>query len=152
MPAINHAGILATLPHRYPFLLIDRVLKINPRKSIVALKNVSFNEPFFNGHFPGEPVMPGVLQIEAMAQAGGIMGLYNQKADKDQSIAFMGIDKARFRGVVRPGDVLRIEIEMLQDRRSTIRFAGKCFVGDKVVCEAELMAMLSKKPKESEAS
>jgi UDP-3-O-[3-hydroxymyristoyl] N-acetylglucosamine deacetylase / 3-hydroxyacyl-[acyl-carrier-protein] dehydratase len=152
MPAINHAGILSTLPHRYPFLLIDRVVKINPRKSIVAQKNVSFNEPFFNGHFPGEPVMPGVLQIEAMAQAGGIMGLYNQKTEKDQSIAFLGIDKARFRGVVRPGDVMRIEVEMLQDRRSAIRFAGKCYVGKKVVCEAELMAMISKRTKEGETS
>ena len=152
LPAVNHAAILATLPHRYPFLLIDRVLKINPRKSIVAQKNVSFNEPFFNGHFPGDPVMPGVLQIEAMAQAGGIMGLYNHRAEKDQSIAFLGIDKARFRGVVRPGDVMRIEVEMLQDRRSAVRFAGKCFVGKKLVCEAELMAMLSKKTKEDSPS
>ena len=150
-PALNCADILATLPHRYPFLLIDRVLKINPRKSVVALKNVSFNEPFFNGHFPGEPVMPGVLQIEAMAQAGGIMGLYNQNAEKDLAIAFLGIDKARFRGVVRPGDVLRIEVEMLQDRRAAIRFAGKCYVGNKLVCEAELMAMLSKRSKENKA-
>jgi UDP-3-O-[3-hydroxymyristoyl] N-acetylglucosamine deacetylase / 3-hydroxyacyl-[acyl-carrier-protein] dehydratase len=151
-PVIDHAAILATLPHRYPFLLIDRVLKINPRKSIVAQKNVSFNEPFFNGHFPGEPVMPGVLQIEAMAQAGGIMGLYNQKSEKDLAIAFLGIDKARFRGVVRPGDILRIEVEMLQDRRAAIRFAGKCFVGKKLVCEAELMAMLSKRTKGDGAS
>jgi UDP-3-O-[3-hydroxymyristoyl] N-acetylglucosamine deacetylase / 3-hydroxyacyl-[acyl-carrier-protein] dehydratase len=151
-PILNHAAILATLPHRYPFLLIDRVLKITPRKSIVALKNVSFNEPFFNGHFPGEPVMPGVLQIEAMAQAGGIMGMYNQKDAKDYSIAFLGIDKARFRYVVRPGDVLRIEVEMLQDRRSTVRFAGKCYVGNKLVCEAELMAMLSRKVKEETAA
>ncbi len=152
LPPLDYAAILATLPHRYPFLLIDRVLKINPRKSVVAQKNVSFNEPFFNGHFPGEPVMPGVLQIEAMAQAGGIMGLYNQNADKDVSIAFLGIDKARFRNVVRPGDVLRIEVEMLQDRRSTIRFAGKCFVGQKLACEAELMAMVTKRTKEDGAS
>jgi 3-hydroxyacyl-[acyl-carrier-protein] dehydratase len=129
--------------------LIDRVLKINPRKSIVAIKNVSFNEPFFNGHFPGEPVMPGVLQIEAMAQAGGIMGLYGQKADGDKSIAFMAIDNARFRGPVRPGDVLRIEVEMLKDRRTTLRFAGKCYVGNKLVSEAELMAMLAPKGHEA---
>ncbi len=147
-PALDYAAILATLPHRYPFLLIDRVLKVNPRKSVVAIKNVSFNEPFFNGHFPGEPVMPGVLQIEAMAQAGGIMGLFGGKIESGQSIAFLGIDKARFRGVVRPGDVLRIEVEMLHDRRSAIRFAGKCYVGKKLVCEAELMAMLSKSGKE----
>ena len=146
-PALDYAAILDTLPHRYPFLLVDKVLKINPRKSIVAVKNVTFNEPFFNGHFPGEPVMPGVLQIEAMAQAGGIMGMYGQKTDSDVTMAFMAIDNARFRGPVRPGDVLRIEVEMLKDRRSTIRFAGKCYVGDKLVSEAELMAMLAPKGK-----
>jgi UDP-3-O-[3-hydroxymyristoyl] N-acetylglucosamine deacetylase / 3-hydroxyacyl-[acyl-carrier-protein] dehydratase len=146
-PALNYEAILRTLPHRYPFLLIDRVLKINPRKSIVAIKNVSFNEPFFNGHFPGEPLMPGVLQIEAMAQAGGIMGLYGKKTDSGQSIAFLAIDKARFRGPVRPGDVLRIEVEMLKDRRNTVLFAGKCYVGNKLVSEAELLAMLTKKEK-----
>jgi len=144
-PPISFDEILAILPHRYPFLLIDRVLEIEPRKRIVAIKNVSFNEPFFQGHFPGEPIMPGVLQIEAMAQAGGIIGLYGKKVDKGNSIAFLGIDKARFRGWVRPGDVLRIEVETLQDRRNTMRFAGKCFVGNKVVCEAELFAMVGKK-------
>jgi UDP-3-O-[3-hydroxymyristoyl] N-acetylglucosamine deacetylase/3-hydroxyacyl-[acyl-carrier-protein] dehydratase len=142
---ITHEDILKILPHRYPFLLIDGVISIEPRKSIVCYKNVSFNEPFFQGHFPGDPVMPGVLQVEAMAQAGGIMGLYGTGMDRDRVILFLGIDKVRFRGVVRPGDVLRIETEMLQDRRSTIRFGGKCFVGDKLVCEAELFAMLGKK-------
>ncbi|HEX7510106.1 MAG TPA: bifunctional UDP-3-O-[3-hydroxymyristoyl] N-acetylglucosamine deacetylase/3-hydroxyacyl-ACP dehydratase [Chitinivibrionales bacterium] len=148
-PALDYAAILKTLPHRYPFLLVDRVLKLTPRKSIVAIKNVSFNEPFFNGHFPGEPVMPGVLQIEAMAQAGGIMGLYGEQTGGDVSIFFMAIDNARFRGPVRPGDVLRIEVEMLKDRRTTIRFAGKCYVGNKLVSEAELLAMVSKKEKEA---
>jgi beta-hydroxyacyl-ACP dehydratase FabZ len=142
--------ILKILPHRYPFLLVDRVLKIVPGKSIVAIKNVSFNEPFFNGHFPEDPVMPGVLQIEAMAQTGGIMGFSTRKnRSPDQGIAFLGIDKARFRGYVRPGDVLRIEVELLQERRDTLRFAGKCFVGNKLVCEAELLAMLSKKGQEA---
>jgi UDP-3-O-[3-hydroxymyristoyl] N-acetylglucosamine deacetylase/3-hydroxyacyl-[acyl-carrier-protein] dehydratase len=144
-PPISFDEILSILPHRYPFLLIDRVVEIEPKKKIVALKNVSFNEPFFQGHFPGDPIMPGVLQIEAMAQAGGIMGLYGKKFDKGNAIAFLGIDKARFRGWVRPGDVLRIEVETLQDRRNTMRFAGKCFVGNKIVCEAELFAMLGKK-------
>jgi UDP-3-O-[3-hydroxymyristoyl] N-acetylglucosamine deacetylase/3-hydroxyacyl-[acyl-carrier-protein] dehydratase len=149
-PAINIDGILKILPHRYPFLLVDRVLKIVPGKSIVAIKNISFNEPFFNGHFPGDPVMPGVLQIEAMAQAGGIMGLSSRKIHSaDQSIAFLGIDKARFRGYVRPGDVLRIEVELMQERRDTLRIAGKCYVGNKLVCEAELLAMLSKKGQEA---
>jgi len=144
-PPVSFEEILSILPHRYPFLLIDRVLEIEPRKRIVAIKNVSYNEPFFMGHFPNDPIMPGVLQIEAMAQAGGIMGLYGKKFDKGNAIAFLGIDKARFRGWVRPGDVLRIEVETLQDRRNTMRFAGKCYVGEKLVCEAELFAMLGKK-------
>ena len=144
-PPITYEEICSILPHRYPFLLIDRVLEIEPRKKIVAIKNVTCNEPFFQGHFPGDPIMPGVLQIEAMAQAGGIIGLYGKKFDKGSAIAFLGIDKARFRGWVRPGDVLRIEVETLQDRRGTMRFAGKCYVDDKVVCEAELFAMLGKK-------
>ncbi|MBD3346031.1 MAG: bifunctional UDP-3-O-[3-hydroxymyristoyl] N-acetylglucosamine deacetylase/3-hydroxyacyl-ACP dehydratase [Chitinivibrionales bacterium] len=143
--ALNHSDILDILPHRYPFLLIDSVLDIEPNKSIVATKNISFSDPFFQGHFPGDPIMPGVLQVEAMAQAGGIMGLYGQKLGKDKAIAFLGIDRARFRNPVRPGDLLRIEVELLQNRRGTIRFAGKCTVDGKVTCEAELMAMLTKR-------
>jgi len=144
-PPVSFEEILEILPHRYPFLLIDRVLELEPKKKIVAIKNVTCNEPFFQGHFPGNPIMPGVLQIEAMAQAGGIMGLSGKKFDQGNAIAFLGIDKARFRGWVRPGDVLRIEVETLQDRRNTLRFAGKCYVGDKIVCEAELFALLGKK-------
>jgi UDP-3-O-[3-hydroxymyristoyl] N-acetylglucosamine deacetylase / 3-hydroxyacyl-[acyl-carrier-protein] dehydratase len=147
---LSYNEILEMLPHRYPFLLIDKVVNIDPGKSIVAIKNVSFNEPFFQGHFPENPIMPGVLQIEAMAQAGGIMELYakqmktNQKG-QDANIFFLTIDKVRFRGPVRPGDCLRIEVEMLQSRRDTIRFSGKCYVENKLVSEAELMAMLSAK-------
>ena len=141
---VSFEDIQRILPHRFPFLLIDKVVELVPNKKIVALKNVSFNEPFFQGHFPGNPIMPGVLQIEAMAQAGGIMGLHTSKVDKGSSIMFLGIDKARFRGAVRPGDVLRIECVVLHDRRSTIRFAGKCFVDDRLVCEAEMLAMLGK--------
>jgi UDP-3-O-[3-hydroxymyristoyl] N-acetylglucosamine deacetylase/3-hydroxyacyl-[acyl-carrier-protein] dehydratase len=137
--------IMDMLPHRYPFLLIDKVVKIEPEKSIVAVKNVSFNEPFFQGHFPGNPIMPGVLQLEAMAQAGGIMALFGKKVAADSTILFLGLDKVRWRGVVQPGDCLRIECEMLQNRRMTIRFAGKCYVEDQLVAEAELMAMLGKK-------
>ncbi len=144
-PPLSYEEILETLPHRYPFLLVDRVAYIEPGKSIVAHKHVSFSDPYFQGHFPGNPVMPGVLQIEAMAQAGGIMALHGSgKSAKNRNILFMGVDRARFRGVVRPGDTLRMELEMLQNRRSTIRFAGKCYVGSKLVCEAELMAMLGK--------
>ncbi|MGA3050781.1 MAG: bifunctional UDP-3-O-[3-hydroxymyristoyl] N-acetylglucosamine deacetylase/3-hydroxyacyl-ACP dehydratase [Chitinispirillaceae bacterium] len=147
---INWQEITNLLPHRYPFLMIDKVVTIDPGKSIVALKNVSFNEPFFQGHFPANPIMPGVLQIEAMAQAGGIMELYARKLrskspGQEQTILFMGIDKVRFRGMVRPGDILRIQVTILQNRRDIIRFRGECFVENKIVCEAELMAMLANK-------
>ena len=140
--AINYEEIMKILPHRYPFLLVDKVLKIDPGKSIVAIKNVSFNEPFFQGHFPGNPIMPGVLQVEAMAQVGGIMALYGKKLTADNTILFLGTEKVRWRGIVRPGDSLRIECEVLQFRRNTMRFVGKCFVEDKLVCEAELLAMV----------
>jgi UDP-3-O-[3-hydroxymyristoyl] N-acetylglucosamine deacetylase/3-hydroxyacyl-[acyl-carrier-protein] dehydratase len=148
---LTYADILEMLPHRYPFLLIDKVVNIDPGKSIVATKNVSFNEPFFQGHFPGNPIMPGVLQIEAMAQAGGIMELYKKRQsakaqDPEANILFLAIDKVRFRGQVRPGDCLRIEVEMLQNRRDTIKFSGRCYVDNKLVSEAELMAMLATKP------
>jgi UDP-3-O-[3-hydroxymyristoyl] N-acetylglucosamine deacetylase/3-hydroxyacyl-[acyl-carrier-protein] dehydratase len=147
---ISWNEIMDILPHRYPFLLIDKVVTVDPGKSLIAIKNVSFNEPFFQGHFPGNPIMPGVLQIEAMAQAGGIMELYARKLRssspiQDQTILFLGIDNVRFRGVVRPGDCLRIEVKALQNRRDTIRFKGECFVDEKLVCEAELMAMLTSK-------
>ena len=147
---ISWNEILDMLPHRYPFLLIDKIVNVDPGKNLVAIKNVSFNEPFFQGHFPGNPIMPGVLQIEAMAQAGGIMELYARKlrsdaTANDKTILFLGIDNVRFRGVVRPGDCLRIEVKMLQNRRDTVRFKGECYVGDKLVCEAELLAMLTSK-------
>jgi UDP-3-O-[3-hydroxymyristoyl] N-acetylglucosamine deacetylase/3-hydroxyacyl-[acyl-carrier-protein] dehydratase len=147
---VSWQEIMELLPHRYPFLLIDKIVRIDPGKSVTAIKNVSFNEPFFQGHFPGNPVMPGVLQIEAMAQAGGIMELYARKlrddtCSREQTILFLGIDNVRFRGIVRPGDCLRIEIEMKQNRRDTVKFKGECFVDNKLVCEAELMAMLTSK-------
>jgi len=143
--SLDHEEILKILPHRYPFLLVDSVLKLIPNKYICATKNVSFNDQFFSGHFPGNPTMPGVLMIEAMAQAGAIMGLYDMKKDDGPAnVLFLGIDKARFRGIVRPGDVLRMEIRMLKYRRGTGVFEGKCYVGDKLVCEAELLAMYGK--------
>jgi len=147
-PVATYQDILDILPHRYPFLMIDKVEKIEGGKSITAYKNVSFNDPFFQGHFPDNPIMPGVLQVEAMAQAGGIMKLFGQKVGKDNTILFLGVDKVRWRGIVRPGDCLRIECVMLHDRGRTIRFDGKCYVGDKLVCEAELLAMLSREKSE----
>lgn len=129
------------LPHRYPFLLVDKVLEVSPGKRILAVKNVSFNEPFFQGHFPGNPTMPGVLQIEAMAQACAILGLYTNQTTKDVKVLLLGIDNCRFRGIVRPGDILKMEVTTIQFRRSTGKFQGKCFVDDKLVCEAEFLAM-----------
>ena len=149
-PVIAFDQILEMLPHRYPFLLVDAVNEIDPGKKIVAYKNVTFNDHFFQGHFPGNPIMPGVLQLEAMAQAGGLMALYGRKGGKDNAMLFMTIDKVRFRGIVRPGDQLMIECETLQMRGTTCKFAAKCLVRGKVVSEAEMMAMVGvKKDKES---
>lgn len=143
MSEISTKDILEVLPHRYPMLLVDKVLECDDQKRIVAIKNVSFNEPFFNGHFPGRPIMPGVLQIEAMAQTGGLL-LLRMNGGHAQSIpVFMGIDKARFRRMVEPGDQLRIEVEFLNLRGKVVRFSGKAFVGDALASEAELTCMLA---------
>ncbi|MDX2129400.1 MAG: bifunctional UDP-3-O-[3-hydroxymyristoyl] N-acetylglucosamine deacetylase/3-hydroxyacyl-ACP dehydratase [Chloroherpetonaceae bacterium] len=128
------------LPHRYPFLLIDKITEFKLDEKIVAIKNVTFNEPFFQGHFPNNPVMPGVLILEAMAQSGGIM-LLNGNENMDQKLVyFMGIDKARFRKPVLPGDTLVIESVMKSRRRSVCQFTSQVFVRGELVCEAELMA------------
>ena len=140
---LNIEAIQKSLPHRYPFLLIDRVIELEPGKRLVALKNVSINEPFFQGHFPGNPVMPGVLIVEAMAQAAAILMQGGEASDLIP--LFMGIDKARFRNKVVPGDQLRLEVELVQKRRNICKGAGKAYVGDNLVAEAELMAMLAKK-------
>ncbi|MFP4416459.1 MAG: bifunctional UDP-3-O-[3-hydroxymyristoyl] N-acetylglucosamine deacetylase/3-hydroxyacyl-ACP dehydratase [Fibrobacterota bacterium] len=141
---VGFKDILELLPHRYPFLLVDKIESVVPGKSITAIKNVSFNDNFFQGHFPGNPIMPGVLQIEAMAQAAGVMALFGSENPADNDILFLGADKVRWRGIVRPGDTLRMEVETLQYRRKTLKFAGKCYVGNKVVCEAEMMAMVGR--------
>jgi beta-hydroxyacyl-ACP dehydratase FabZ len=133
-------GIMKALPHRYPFLLLDRVIEWEPGKRLVAIKNVTMNEPFFQGHFPGKPVMPGVLILEAMAQGAAI--LMKKDSDEDMVPLFMGIDKARFRRQVVPGDQLRLEVETLKARRNVCKGTGKAFVGDDLAAEAELMAML----------
>jgi 3-hydroxyacyl-[acyl-carrier-protein] dehydratase len=127
------------LPHRYPFLLIDRVLEITPRQRIVAIKNVSVNEPFFQGHFPGFPIMPGVLIVEALAQAGGAL-LLTEMPDRDSKLMlFAGIEKAKFRRPVFPGDQLRFEVEVVQWRRTAVKMQGYAYIGDKVAAEALVM-------------
>ncbi len=133
--------ILTLLPHKYPFLLVDRVLEFEPAKRIVAIKNVTINEPFFQGHFPGRPIMPGVLILEAMAQAGGVLAFKSVPGMKG-SVFFTGIDGARFRKPVVPGDQLRFVVDVVKHRREIWVFETKAFVGDDVVCEARIMAML----------
>jgi len=135
--------IMAILPHRYPFLLIDRVVEIERRQRIVALKSVTINEPFFQGHFPGFPIMPGVLIIEAMAQAGGAL-LLTEVPDRDSKLmVFTGIEKARFRRPVTPGDQLRIVVEVLAWRSNAVRMEGKAYLGDKVAAEAVISCALT---------
>ena len=130
------------LPHRYPFLLIDRVVELTRRERIVALKNVTVNEPYFQGHFPGYPIMPGVLMVEAIAQAGGAL-LLTEVTDREQSLmVFSGIERARFRRPVVPGDQLRIEVTVLAWRGNAVRMEGQIFVGDKRVCEAVVSCRL----------
>jgi len=130
------------LPHRYPFLLIDRVVDLTRKQRIVALKNVSINEPYFAGHFPGFPIMPGVLMIEAIAQTGGAL-LLTEIPDRDSKLmVFTGIEKARFRRPVVPGDQLRIEVEVLAWRQNAVRMQGMAYVGSKLACEAILSCAL----------
>jgi beta-hydroxyacyl-ACP dehydratase FabZ len=134
--------ILELLPHRYPFLLVDRVLEVQGSQRIVGLKNVTINEPFFQGHFPGHPIMPGVLIIEAMAQTGGLL-LMEQIPDRESKVVyFMALDALKFRKPVVPGDQLRLEVEMLQFRGKIARMKGIATVDGKVVAEAEMMAGL----------
>lgn len=130
------------LPHRYPMLLIDRILEIEPRERIVGLKNVTANEQFFQGHFPGAPVMPGVLIIEAMAQCGALLFLQNIEDRDEKLFYFGGIDKARFRKPVIPGDQLILEVTTLQSRANTAKLRGVAKVDDAVVAEAELLSVM----------
>jgi 3-hydroxyacyl-[acyl-carrier-protein] dehydratase len=138
--------IQGILPHRYPFLLIDRVLEIERRKRIVALKCVTINEPFFQGHFPGIPIMPGVLLVEAMAQAGGVLLLTEVEDRSDKLIVFTGIEKARFRRPVVPGDQVRFEVELLAWKAMggaiIVRMSGKALVEGKVACEGTVSAQM----------
>jgi len=134
-------GIMELLAHRYPFLLIDRVIKVVPGDKIRALKNVTVNEPFFQGHFPGRPIMPGVLIIEAMAQAGGILAYLTGSAEqRNRLIYFMGMDKVRFRKPVVPGDQIIIEAKIIKFRSKAAKMSGIATVDNQMVAEAELMA------------
>jgi beta-hydroxyacyl-ACP dehydratase FabZ len=139
-------GILASLPHRYPFLLIDRVVELVPRERVVALKNVSFNEPFFQGHFPGAPVMPGVLIIEALAQAGAVLLLHDMPDRGSKLVYFTGIDRARFRHPVVPGDQVRLTLEVLKLRSRSCKMHGSAEVDGRRVAEAEILSALVDRP------
>ncbi|MDH4081515.1 MAG: 3-hydroxyacyl-ACP dehydratase FabZ [Nitrospira sp.] len=142
MAVVEQAEIQALLPHRYPFLLVDRVKDFEPHKRIVAIKNVTVNEPFFPGHFPGRPVMPGVLIVEAMAQAGGVL-VFKSGGTVGKTVMYLtGIDEARFRKQVVPGDQLCFEIEVIKKRPPFWKMQGKAFVENEVVCEAVVTAMV----------
>lgn len=134
--------ILQYLPHRYPFLLLDRVIELELGKSIVALKNVTINETYFMGHFPNRPVMPGVLILEAMAQAGAVLAYktWNTKSSDGVLFYFAGIDNARFRRVVVPGDQLRMEVNVLRMKREMWKLEGSAYVGDELACSGEFLS------------
>jgi beta-hydroxyacyl-ACP dehydratase FabZ len=134
------------LPHRYPFIMIDRILELVPGEKVVALKNVTINEPFFQGHFPGSPIMPGVLMIEAMGQAGAVLAAKSLPEEEQGSlIYFMGMNKVKFRKPVVPGDQIIFEIKFLKQRAKVFKMSGMAFVDEKRVAEAELMASFGEK-------
>ena len=139
---IEIEGIMKILPHRYPFLLVDRILEIDEKKRIVGIKNVTINEPFFQGHFPGHPIMPGVLIVEAMAQVGGMLLMGTVDDPETKVVYFMSLDNIKFRKPVKPGDQLRFEVEMVQVRGNVCRIKGVAKVEGAVVCEAEMAAMV----------
>lgn len=133
--------IMQLLPHRYPFLLVDRLVEFEPSKRAVGIKNVTCNEPFFTGHFPDKPIMPGVLIVEAMAQTGGVLA-FKSFPEMKGSVLFIGIDNARFRKPVIPGDQLKMVVEVVKHKREIWIFEGKAYVDDDMVAEARIMAML----------
>ena len=135
--------IMNHIPHRYPFILIDRILELEPNKRVKGLKNVSMNEPFFQGHFPGKPIMPGVLILEAMAQTSGVLAIASLSQGKEGALMyFMGLDQVKFRKMVVPGDQLVMELEVLKQRAKIMKLAGVAKVDGKIVAEAQLMATI----------
>lgn len=140
--ALNIQEIMEFLPHRYPFLLVDRILEMTSGEKIVGMKNVTMNEPFFQGHFPGIPVMPGVLILEAMAQTGGVLTYASVPEAQGRLIYFMGLDKVKFRRPVVPGDVLRMELTTMHRSSRAWKMQGKTFVEDKLAVQAILTAVI----------
>jgi len=139
--ALDIQEIMKLLPHRYPFIMIDRILELIPGEKVIALKNVTINEPFFQGHFPANPIMPGVLIIEAMGQAGAILAAKSLEQERHGLlIYFMGMDKVKFRKPVTPGDQLIFEMKFLKQRRNVFRMSGTAYVDENIVAQAELMA------------
>jgi 3-hydroxyacyl-[acyl-carrier-protein] dehydratase len=139
--------VMAALPHRYPMLLVDRVESLDPEKGITAIKAVTINEPFFQGHFPGRPIMPGVLIVEALAQAAGVLAVEALGlAGSGKLVYFMAIEGAKFRTPVEPGVLLRLDVEFVQKRSTVCKFAGRASVGGKLVAEANFTAMIADPP------
>ena len=143
---INIERLLQAMPHRYPMLLVDRVLEIREKEYIKAIKNVTFNEPFFQGHFPGKPVMPGVLMIEALAQTAGLL-IYDQsrEEDRDKFVYFAGIDEGKFRRIVIPGDTLTMELSVIASKRNLWKFKAQAFVNEALAAEANLSIIITDK-------
>jgi beta-hydroxyacyl-ACP dehydratase FabZ len=142
MTALDINAILKALPHRYPFLLVDRVLEYEKEKRIVGIKNVTYNEPFFAGHFPGRPIMPGVLIIEAMAQLGGVLLLQDHELKEKGLVYLVGIDNAKFRKTVIPGDQLRLVVDVLRYKQTICKMRGEAFVNEMLVSEAEFLTSI----------
>ncbi|MCG6917555.1 MAG: 3-hydroxyacyl-ACP dehydratase FabZ [Deltaproteobacteria bacterium] len=149
---IDVREIMEIMPHRYPFLLVDRIESLKEGEEIVGIKNVTINEPFFAGHFPGNPIMPGVLIIEAMAQVGGVLAFHSSPKEWAGSLVyFMGIDKVRFRKPVVPGDQLRLKLTTIRQKQRVFKMRGEAYVEDTLVAEAELMAAIERGKNETPA-
>jgi beta-hydroxyacyl-ACP dehydratase FabZ len=146
---MESSEIQATLPHRYPFLLVDRIRELERGRRIVGIKNVTLNEPFFQGHFPDRPIMPGVLILEALAQVGGVLAFKSCPPEGQPVVYLTGVDKAKFRKPVLPGDQLRFEVEVLRQRPPFWKMQGKAYVESDLVCEAEMTAMVTEEKRET---